>query len=107
MKPVVQEEKTGCAITCAATVTGVPYVKARTVAASLGIYVRDTALWTETTHIRLLLEAFGLAAAPGETSFRSWGGDLPDLCLLAIKWRMQYSRAFWHWAVFHHSPCGR
>jgi hypothetical protein len=37
--------------------------------------------------------------------FHSWE-TLPDLALLAIKWRMESSRVFWHWVVFWHKPHG-
>jgi hypothetical protein len=31
---------------------------------------------------------------------------LPDLALLAIKWRRVRGRAFWHWVVFWRGPEG-
>ena len=103
MRPVVQEEATGCAIACVATIAGVCYEKARVVAADLGIYTSDETLWSDTAHVRRLLDAFGFATASEEVAFRAWE-SLPDLCLLAIKWRMKASQAFWHWVVFYRSP---
>ena len=100
MKPVVQQEKTGCAIASVAAVAGVSYEKAKRIADSLGISARDRRLWSETRHVRKLLKYFKVAASPGEKPFRSWQ-SLPDLALiLAIKWHKEYGQAFWHWSVF-------
>ena len=41
MKPVVQEQRTGCGIAAVAALAGVSYAKAKAVAASLGISVHD------------------------------------------------------------------
>lgn len=38
MKPVVQEEKTGCAIASAAAIAGISYQEAKKIANELGIY---------------------------------------------------------------------
>lgn len=99
MIPVLQEEPTGCGIAVVATLAGVEYETARQATAGLGIYARDKSLWSDTAHVRRLLGAFGFRAAPDETPFLSWDA-LPDCCLLAIKWRLIYGRAFWHWTVF-------
>jgi len=45
------------------------------------------------------LRALGITAAPTETPFDTWE-RLPDKALLAIKWRMEQGRPFWHWVVF-------
>lgn len=99
MMPVVQEEPTGCGIACVAALAGVAYETARQTAAGLGIYASDRALWSDTAPVRRLLGAFGLRAALEETSFSSWR-ELPDCCLLAIKWRLADEKPFWHWTVF-------
>lgn len=99
MTPVLQEELTGCGIASVAALAGVDYGTARRAAAGLGIYAQDKRLWSDTAHVRRLLDAFGFKAAPGETPFLSWDA-LPDCCLLAIKWRRIRGRAFWHWTVF-------
>lgn len=66
---------------------------------ALGIYAEDTALWSETDHVRRLVRELGVAVAATETPFTSWE-SLPDRALLAIKWRMERGRPFWHWVVF-------
>lgn len=99
MKPVRQEERTGCGIAAAAAIVGVSYARAKAVAASLGISAQDRRLWSETAHVRRLLARFGLSVARKTRSFRSWS-ELPDCALLAIKWHVEDSRAFWHWVVF-------
>ena len=98
MRPVVQEETSGCAIACAAALAGVSYAAARAKAAELGIFAHDKALWSETAYMLRLLAAYGVRAG-GELPFASWEA-LPPRALLAIKWRMANDRAFWHWTVF-------
>ncbi|WP_328185126.1 hypothetical protein [Marinobacter sp. OP 3.4] len=99
MKPVIQEEITGCGIAASAALAGVSYAEAKRKANALGIYAEDTALWSETSHVRTLLREFGISASPQETPFESWE-RLPDKALMAIKWRMEQGRPFWHWVVF-------
>jgi len=99
MKPVVQEDMTGCAIAAVAAAAGVPYRQAKKAAKSLGICVYDKTLWSETFHVRNLLKHFGLSAAAKQTPFRSWT-SLPDLALLSTKWHLEDGKPFWHWVVF-------
>ena len=99
MKLVVQEERTGCGIASVAAIAGVTYAHAKAVAASLGIFARDAALWSDTAHVRRLLTQFGLHAGRSNQPFRSWKA-LPDCALLAIKWHREGGRSSWHWVVF-------
>ncbi len=99
IRPVVQEERTGCGIAAAAALAGVSYARAKAVAASVGISAQDPRLWSETAAVRRLLTQFGLRAAVTRRPFRSWTG-LPDCALLAIKWHLEQGRPFWHWVVF-------
>src|SRR5690554_7529766 len=86
MEPVIQEEPTGCGIAASAALAGVSYAEAKQKANALGIYAADTALWSETEHVRALLREFGISASSEETPFKSWE-SLPDKALMAIKWR--------------------
>ncbi len=99
MKPVVQEERTGCGIAAVAAIAGVSYARAKAVAASLGISAQDRKLWSETASVRRLLAQFGVRAARAARPFRSWS-YLPDCALLAIKWHLEGGRPFWHWVLF-------
>lgn len=99
MKPVIQQETTGCAIASAAALAGVSYATARKIAAGLGISAADPSLWSDTGHIRQLLKALGIVASQVETPFRSWDA-LPDRALLAIKWHKERGVPYWHWVVF-------
>ncbi|MDP9132877.1 MAG: hypothetical protein M3M98_07075 [Nitrospirota bacterium] len=99
MKPVTQEERTGCGIAAVAAIAGVSYARAKTVAESLGISAQDPSLWSETAHVRRLLARFGIPAARATRPFHAWS-DLPDCALLAIKWHEERTRPFWHWVVF-------
>ncbi len=99
MKPVIQLEKTGCGLASCAALAGISYARARQVANSIGIYADDPSLWSDTAHVRQLLEKLGISAGPNEIPFSSWQ-TLPDRALLAIKWHLEKSRPFWHWVVF-------
>lgn len=99
MNPVIQEEISGCGIASCAALAGISYEQAKETANVLGIYAEDTALWSDTECIRNLLRALGITAAPTETPFDTWE-RLPDKALLAIKWRIEQGRPFWHWVVF-------
>jgi ABC-type bacteriocin/lantibiotic exporter with double-glycine peptidase domain len=99
MKPVVQEDRTGCGLASVATVAGVSYQQVKSVAGQLGIDVQDPQLWSNTKYVRTLLTHYGLSTSPHQSPFKSWD-SLPSLALLAIKWHKINARAFWHWVVF-------
>ncbi|NDL72212.1 hypothetical protein [Vreelandella alkaliphila] len=99
MNPVIQEEISGCGIAACAVLAGITYAQAKETANALGIYAEDTALWSDTEYVRKLLRALGIMAAPTEMPFDTWA-TLPDKALLAIKWRTEQGRPFWHWVVF-------
>lgn len=84
MKPVIQQERTGCGIASAAAIAGLSYAQVKNVAASLGISAQDQRLWWQTAPVRRLLNHPGVKAARGEQPFRSWQ-TLPNLALLSIK----------------------
>jgi hypothetical protein len=105
MKPVTQEEISGCGIASVAALAGLSYQEAKTVANSLGIYAEDNSLWSDTRYVRILLGHFGISAGEGELPFSSWE-TLPNLALLSIKWHLEKGRPFWHWVVFWRSPNG-
>ena len=97
--PVVQEERTGCAIACAAAIAGITYQDAKQIANGIGIYAHDVALWSDTSHIRNLLDALGIETGDKEIPFSTWD-ELPDCALLSIKWHKVNGRPYWHWVVF-------
>ena len=97
--PVVQLERTGCAIACVAAITGRSYPEMESIANTLGIFAHDQSLWSDTSYVRRLLDHVGLKADPGEIPFSSWE-DLHDLALLSTKWHLEKGRPVWHWAVF-------
>ncbi|MGQ0811112.1 MAG: hypothetical protein ACT4OO_07790 [Nitrospiraceae bacterium] len=99
MTPVAQEEMTGCGIASVAAVAGVSYSRAKEIAHSLGISAHDRKLWSDTAYVRRLLARVGVRAAHSTSPFQSWS-SLPDLALLAIKWRVDRGRPLWHWVVF-------
>jgi len=60
MKPVIQEEVTGCGIAASAALIGISYQQAKQTANALGIYTNDQSLWSDTQYIRRLLLEFGI-----------------------------------------------
>ncbi len=99
MKPVVQQDRTGCGIASVAVIAGVSYGRAKAIAAEEGIFAGDRELWSRTAHVRKLLRRFGVRSDPHQIPFRSWDA-LPDLALLSIKWHLEKGRPYWHWVVF-------
>lgn len=99
MKPVVQEDITGCAIASAAAIAGTSYARVKRVANGLGIYADDPKLWSDTIYIRQILSYFGIATGSGQNPFNDWE-SLPDCALLAIKWHLEGGWPSWHWVVF-------
>lgn len=96
MEVVIQEEATGCGIAACAVLAGLSYAEAKKRASALGIHASDASLWSDTEYVRKLLRHCGVSVSPEETPFESWEG-LPDKALLAIKWRMERGKPFWHW----------
>jgi hypothetical protein len=99
MEVVIQEEVTGCGIAASAALAGLSYAEAKKRANALGIHASDTSLWSSTEYVRKLLRHCGVSVSSKETPFVSWE-RLPDKALLAIKWRMEGGKPFWHWVLF-------
>ena len=99
LTPVIQEEATGCGIASVANIVGKTYPEMKAIANGLGIYADDTALWSDTQHVRTLLKNEGIATSDSETPFTTWD-TLPDTALLAIKHHQEDGKNFWHWVVF-------
>ena len=99
MKPVIQEEATGCAIASAAAIASITYQEAKRVANDIGIYAEDSSLWSETSYIRRFLGKLGIRTSSKEFLFTGWE-ELPDCALLSIKWHEIEGRPYWHWVVF-------
>ena len=99
MKPVIQQEQTGCAIASSAAIAGVSYTKAKRIAIDLGISAKDSTLWSSTKPIRSILKNLGIKLSATETAFKNWQ-SLPDCALLATKWHKEKGKAYWHWVVY-------
>ena len=99
MQPVIQEEKTGCAIASAAALRKISYNEAKKVANSLGIYAEDSALWSQTEYICRLFNKLEIGVNNVQTPFTTWE-NLPNCALLAIKWHIENGTPYWHWVVF-------
>ena len=105
MKPIIQEEISGCGIASVAALAGISYQEAKIAANGLGIFAEDTSLWSSTEYVRTLLKHFGISVAENESPFLSWEA-LPEFALLSIKWHLEGGRPFWHWVVFWRGPNG-
>lgn len=104
MKPIIQEDNTGCAIASAATLSGLSYKEVKNIANAMGIRVEDPDLWSETRYMRSLLEKLAINIGNKEIAFDNWD-SLPNCALLAIKWHLEKGKPYWHWVVFireHH-----
>ncbi|KEA61759.1 hypothetical protein ADIMK_3906 [Marinobacterium lacunae] len=99
LKPVIQEETTGCGIASTANILGKTYAEMKSMANAMGIYAEDKALWSDTQYVRTMLSSAGVETSSEETPFVSWDA-LPDLALLSIKHHQQEGKNFWHWVVF-------
>jgi len=99
MKPVIQQELTGCGIASSAAIADVSYKKAKDVANGIGIYADDASLWSDTKHVCTLVEKLGFNTNGVKTPFKNWQ-SLPACALLATKWHKEQGKPYWHWAVF-------
>ena len=99
LKPVVQEEVTGCGIASVANIVGKTYKEMRVLANDMGIYADDKLLWSDTQYVRELLSSLGFVTSNHEIVFESWDA-LPDTALLSIKPHEEDGINFWHWVVF-------
>lgn len=99
LKPVVQEEVTGCGIASVANIVGKTYQEMRAIANDMGIYANDKSLWSDTQYVRKMLAHSGFKTSANEVTFNSWYA-LPDSALLSIKYHEEDGVNFWHWAVF-------
>jgi hypothetical protein len=99
LKPVIQEETSGCGIAAVANILGKTYSEMKVVANAMGIYAEDKSLWSDTQFVRKMLANAGVETSADEIPFESWKA-LPDLALLAIKYHQEDGKNFWHWVVF-------
>ncbi len=99
LKPVVQEEISGCGIASVANILGKTYSEMKAAANAMGIYAEDKALWSDTQYVRRMLSLAGVETSSDEIPFESWNA-LPDLALLSIKHYQEDGQNFWHWVVF-------
>ncbi|NOX90947.1 MAG: hypothetical protein GXP18_00425 [Gammaproteobacteria bacterium] len=103
MKPVIQQEITGCAIASTAALAGISYTAAKKAAKNLGITAADPTLWSDSIHIRRLLRHYNIKT--DKTPFTDWQ-SLPEHALLAIKWYLEKGTPYWHWVVFVRDTSG-
>lgn len=99
LKPVIQEESTGCGIAAVANILGKSYAQMKAIANAMGIDATDTSLWSDTQYVRRMLASAGVTTSADEIPFRSWDA-LPELALLSIKHHGEGAKDFWHWVVF-------
>lgn len=99
MRPVIQEETSGCGIAAVANILGKTYSEMKAVANAMGIYAEDKSLWSDTQYVRKMLANASVETSADEIPFEAWN-TLPDLALLAIKHHQEEGKNFWHWVVF-------
>lgn len=99
LKPVIQEETTGCGIASVANILGKSYAEMKRIANAMDIHASDKSLWSDTQYVRRMLSSEGVKSADREIPFESWQ-TLPDLALLSIKHHQEDGKNFWHWVAF-------
>ncbi|RCV91971.1 hypothetical protein [Billgrantia montanilacus] len=104
LKPVIQEESTGCGIASVANILGKTYSEMKDTANAMGIHAEDKLLWSDTQYVRKMLSHAGVETSADETPFKSWSA-LPNLALLSIKHHQEEGMNFWHWVVFKRVGC--
>jgi hypothetical protein len=52
LKPVIQEETTGCGIASVANILGKTYSEMKDTANAMGIHAEDKSLWSDTQYVR-------------------------------------------------------
>ena len=72
MKPIIQEDLTGCGIAISATIVGISYHDAKRTANKMGIYTDDQSLWSNTIYVRRLLSKLGVSIGDRELPFHDW-----------------------------------
>ena len=100
MKPIIQENETGCGIAAVATIVQLPYTKVKEKAKLMDIFAEDERLFSDTNYVRRLLKEYGVKTSADEKPFQSWE-SLPDIALLSIKFHVEKGCPFWHWVVFY------
>lgn len=98
-KVIIQEDETGCGIASVANIVGKSYTEVENEAHSLGIFTHDIKLYSDTQYVKTLLDHFGYQTQKNKESFISFS-KLPNIALLAIKYRKENKVSFWHWVVF-------
>lgn len=99
LKPVLQEEATGCGIASVANILGKTYSEMKAIANAMGICAEDKSLWSDTQYVRKMLSSAEVEMSADEIPFESWRA-LPNLALLSIKHHQEDGKNFWHWVVF-------
>jgi hypothetical protein len=77
LKPVIQEEATGCGIASVAYILGKTYSDMKAIANAMGIHAEDQRLWSDTQYVRRMLSSAGVETFVHELPFESWD-VLPD-----------------------------
>lgn len=99
MGVILQEEEAGCGIASVANIVGLSYAEVKYKANSIGVFVEDESLYSDTEYVRRLLKEYDIDTPDKEIPFKSWD-ELPSLALLAIKYHLEAGRPYWHWVVF-------
>lgn len=105
MQLVIQQHPEGCMLACAAMLSNLSYAEVNEIAGRMGMHAGDKRLYTTTEPMRRLLAELGIRVSDSELPFESWS-ELPDQCLLAVKWHIEDDLPHWHWVVFLRDESG-
>ena len=102
-KIILQEEATGCGFACVAMLAETSYQEVKKLANQQGMNASDEKLFTTTDYVRKLLGDLNFSLGQDEVAFTHWN-ELPQLALLATKYRIENDNPRWHWCVYSANP---
>lgn len=102
MRRIIQEDTTGCGISCIAMLTRQPYSKIKRSLLEMPGFTKDDYFYTDASDLRVLASKHKVVLAKRIRKFTSWS-NIPDKSLLAIKYKKGKNKqeSSWHWVVFN------
>jgi ABC-type bacteriocin/lantibiotic exporter with double-glycine peptidase domain len=104
MKRIIQEDKTGCGLACIAMIAkNVTYSSVKKRAVNKYGFDPNGVLYTQTNHLRELLEEYGVVIGKRKVPFKDWK-RLPKLSILGINHKENTNT--WHWVIYRRTKEG-
>lgn len=96
VKKIMQRDRFGCGVACAAMVAGTSYDSARRIFSESGLAAKNRPFATNFSELRHCLKLLGI-----DSTLRRWSSwdDLDDLGIVAVSSSQNSSTRNWHWVV--------